>query len=73
MDIRALIRVQALSIEVDESWLVKRIYELLLELGYPPSGIDWLRRHRLPAIIVMALLSWALFLIVGWLIWWAFT
>ncbi len=48
---------------------MERIYEMLLTAGYPVGGVDWLRRHRLLAIIGMAIAAWALFIGVGWLIW----
>ncbi|WIJ23925.1 hypothetical protein [Devosia sp. RR2S18] len=49
--------------------MLERLYEVLRRWGYPEQGLDWLRRHRLPIIVAMALLSWALFVGVGWLIW----
>jgi len=52
---------------------LERIYELLLTAGYPLGGVDWLRRHRLLTIIVMAVAAWGLFIGVGWLIWSALT
>ena len=48
---------------------MERIYQMLLAVGYPDRGIDWLRRHRLAAIVAMALAAWALFIGAGWLIW----
>ena len=52
---------------------MERVYQLLLAAGYPVQGIDWLRRHRLATIVVMAIAAWALFIGLGWLIWWALT
>lgn len=46
-----------------------RIYQALLAIGYPDRGVDWLRRHRLATIVVMALAAWALFIGLGWLLW----
>jgi ABC-type transport system involved in multi-copper enzyme maturation permease subunit len=46
-----------------------RIFEVLLSFGYPPKGVDWLRRHRTYTIMVLALLSWALFIGLGYLLW----
>ena len=43
---------------------MERVLQLMEAWGYPRSGTDWLRRRRLLAIVVMALLSWALFGIV---------
>jgi hypothetical protein len=40
---------------------------MLLAIGYPPRGVDWLRQHRLAVIIAMALAAWALFIGLGWL------
>ncbi len=37
---------------------MERLYDWLLAAGYPKQGIDWLRRHRLSIIIVLAALSW---------------
>lgn len=45
---------------------MERALSWLLALGYPRSGVDWLRRHRLSVIIVLALLAWLLFLGIGW-------
>jgi hypothetical protein len=35
-----------------------RLYRLLEAAGYPSDAIDWLRRHRLAVILVMAVASW---------------
>ena len=48
---------------------MERVYLILLAARYPPKGIDWLRRHRLAIIVLMALGAWGVFLAVGWLIW----
>ena len=48
---------------------MERVYQLLLAVGYPSRGVDWLRQHRLAVIVVMALAAWALFFGTGWLIW----
>lgn len=47
-----------------------RVYEILLSLGYPREGIDWLRRHRLGIILVLALLAWLPVIGVVWLFLW---
>lgn len=47
---------------------MERIYQMLLAVGYPQEGIDWVRKHRLPVIIGMAIASWALFVALGWLL-----
>jgi hypothetical protein len=47
---------------------VERVYQILLAVGYPPEGIDWVRKHRLPVIIAMAIGAWALFIAGGWLL-----
>lgn len=52
---------------------MERVYQLLLIAGYPAQGVDWLRQHRLSAIVIMAIAAWALFIVVGWLIWSALT
>lgn len=46
---------------------MNRIFDLLLAFGYPKVAVDWLRRRRLLVIIVLAGLSWALFIGLGWL------
>ena len=48
---------------------LERIYQLLLTVGYPASGVDWLRRRRLLTISILAICSWALFIGLGWLLW----
>jgi hypothetical protein len=48
---------------------LERVFEILLVYGYPPKGVDWLRKHRTYAIIALALLSWALFIGMGYLLW----
>jgi hypothetical protein len=48
---------------------VDRIYQLLLDAGYPRQGVDWLRQHRLITIVVMALAAWGLFIALGWAVW----
>lgn len=48
---------------------VERVYQMLLTAGYPTEGVNWLRRHRLAALIVMAVAAWALFIGAGWLVW----
>ena len=53
--------------------VVERIYQMLLAVGYPDRGIDWLRQHRLATIVAMAIAAWALFIGVGWLIWSVFS
>lgn len=35
-----------------------RLYRLLEAAGYPREAIDWLRRHRLAVILLMAAASW---------------
>jgi hypothetical protein len=49
--------------------LVDRFYQLLLDAGYPSEGIEFLRRHRLATIIVMALAAWGVVIGLGWLVW----
>jgi hypothetical protein len=48
---------------------LERVFEILLGYGYPPQGVDWLRKHRTYAIIALALLSWALLIGMGFLLW----
>ena len=45
------------------------LYRLLTALGYPPEGIDWLRKRRLLVIVLLAIAAWALFIAAGWLVW----
>lgn len=47
---------------------MQRIYDWLIATGYPERGVDWIRRRRLPIIIGLAVLSWALVLGAGWLV-----
>lgn len=46
-----------------------RLYELLAAAGYPQKAIDWLRRHRLSAILMLAVVAWMPFVLLGWVIW----
>jgi hypothetical protein len=48
---------------------LERIFEILLAAGYSPKTVDWLRRRSLPAVIVMALAAWMVFVGVAWLLW----
>ncbi len=48
---------------------MERIYEILLEWGYPSRAVDWLRRYRLPIVLLMGLLSWVLLISLGWVLW----
>lgn len=43
-----------------------QLYERLLTFGYPRAGIDWLKRHRLSVILVLALACWVLLLGLIW-------
>ena len=47
---------------------LERVYRILLAVGYPDAGIDWLRRHRLATIVLLAGLSWIVLLVGGWLL-----
>ena len=47
---------------------MERIYELLLSVGYPVAGVDWMRQHRTATIMLLAIAAWALFIAVGWLV-----
>ena len=47
---------------------MERVFTWLLAVGYPKSGVDWLRRLRLPVLIVLIVLSWLLFVGLGWVI-----
>ncbi|WDQ98332.1 hypothetical protein PSC71_14010 [Devosia sp. J2-20] len=37
---------------------MERAFGWLLAIGYPRQGVDWLRRHRLWVILVLAVLAW---------------
>jgi len=39
-----------------------QIYERLVTFGYPKVGIDRVKQHRLPIIIVLAAAGWILLL-----------
>jgi hypothetical protein len=45
-----------------------RVYNVLLSLGYPREGIDWLRRHRLLTITVLAALAWLPVIALVWFV-----
>lgn len=47
---------------------MERVFNWLLAAGYPKNGVDWLRRLRLPVLIVLVALSWLLFVGLGWVI-----
>ena len=47
---------------------MERVFTWLLAVGYPKNGVDWLRRLRLPVLIVLVVLSWLLFVGLGWMI-----
>jgi hypothetical protein len=47
---------------------MERVFVWLLAAGYPEKGVDWLRRRRTLILIVLALLSWALFIGLGWMV-----
>lgn len=65
----ALYQVQPLAEGRAEERALERIYQLLLTAGYPVQGVDWLRRHRLATIIVLAIAAWMLFIGIGWVAW----
>lgn len=44
------------------------VYAWLRAVGYPQGGIDWLRQHRGPTIMVLALLAWIPVIVLGWLV-----
>ncbi|SEQ47789.1 hypothetical protein SAMN05428969_3196 [Devosia sp. YR412] len=41
------------------------VFRRLESWGFPRAGTDWLRRRRLVTILVLAILSWVLFIGVG--------
>ena len=47
---------------------MERVFTWLLAAGYPDKGVDWLRQRRMLVVIVLALLSWALFIGLAWLV-----
>ena len=47
---------------------MERVYRLASSLGFPKSGVEWLRRHRLLLIIILAAASWALVALAFYLI-----
>jgi hypothetical protein len=49
--------------------VIDRVYQLLLDVGYPERGVDWLRQHRPALIALLAIGAWALFIGAGWLVW----
>ena len=49
-------------------WSVERVFQLMEAWGYPKAATDWLRRRRLIIIAMMAILSWCVFLALGWAI-----
>jgi hypothetical protein len=34
------------------------VFRLLLRLGYPTKGVDYLRRFRAPTVVSLAILAW---------------
>lgn len=44
---------------------MEAIYRRMESWGFPAAGTAWLRRRRLPVIIILAILSWALFIALG--------
>ena len=54
----------------DKLHIMERVYRTLLWLGYPEAGVEWMRRHRLPVIVVLAILAWMPILALVWLIMW---
>jgi hypothetical protein len=45
---------------------IDNLYRLIETWGYPRAGTDWLRRHRVWFIVILACLAWAAFVLVGW-------
>jgi len=46
---------------------MERLYDWLISAGYPREGVDWLRRHRLAVIVMLAALAWVPVLVALWL------
>lgn len=44
---------------------METIYRRMESWGFPAAGTVWLRRRRLPVIMILAILSWALVIGVG--------
>ncbi|MCS6759481.1 MAG: hypothetical protein MO852_11270 [Candidatus Devosia euplotis] len=47
---------------------MEQVYGWLAVMGYSPQGLDWVRRHRLATILLLAALAWLPFLLLGWLV-----
>lgn len=47
---------------------MRRILYFMFGVCRAPEKTEWLRRWRLPIIIVLALLCWAILIGIGWLI-----
>jgi hypothetical protein len=41
------------------------VFQLLLRLGYPREGVEYLRRFRLPIIVFLAILAWLGAILIG--------
>jgi hypothetical protein len=39
-----------------------QLFQSVMSRGYPRAGIDWIKRHRLPLILIAAVACWALLL-----------
>lgn len=47
---------------------MERVLTWMVAAGYPKPAADWLRQRRRAILMALALLSWALFLGIGWLV-----
>lgn len=47
---------------------MERVYRILEACGYPSEATDWLRRRRLLVVLVLAAVSWIIFLVLGGMI-----
>ena len=48
--------------------VMEQVYAWLAVKGYPTQWLDWLRRHRLVTIVILAALAWLPFILLGWLV-----
>ena len=47
---------------------MRRVFDFMFGMDRTPDRVEWLRRWRLPIMIVLAVLFWDLLIGLGWLI-----